>query len=138
MQNKLIHLRLVSLRAWCRIMWNRNILDFSTCGALQASFLGLINVITKTTYHPHSYNSSNTIILVHSFALLCLFPLPLFSLSMTVCRQPLTSFYIFWILCSYLLWFFSSYLLWFFCSSAILLSAYKLFHKVPKVAPIPS
>ena len=95
------------------------------------SFLASINVITKTTYHSQSYNSSDAIILVYSsgsllqlclfFSLLC-FSLLRFSLLTIDCSQPLTRFYFLWIFRSYLLWFFSyllwffSYLLWFFCS----------------------
>ena len=80
-------------------MWHRNILDFSA----HLSFLGLINVITKTTYHSQSYNSSYTIILVYSTLLqLCLFfSLLCFSLFTTDCSQPLTSFYFLWILSSF-------------------------------------
>ena len=115
--NKLIHLKLVRLRAWCRITWNRNILDFSTYGALQVCFLGSINVITKITYHPNSHNSPNAVILVQfaplSGLLHCLFSLLLFSPSAIVFSQPLTSLYFLRVLCSYSLWFLL-HLLWFF------------------------
>ena len=103
----MIHLKLVGLRLCLRV-WFRVILLWLL------SFLGSINVITKTTYNSQSYNSPNSIILAYSAGLqfrlfLC------FSLLTIALSQPLTSFYFLWVLCSYSLWFFH-YLLWFFCN----------------------
>ena len=85
------------------------------------SFLTSINVITKTTYHSHSYNCPNSVILVYSASeaplQLCLFfSLLCFSLLMIDCSQSLTNFNFLWIFRSYSLWFFRFLLhLIFFC-----------------------
>ena len=95
---------------------------------LLLSFLGSINVITKTTYYSQSYNSPNSIILVYWLPISAglqfrLFSFLHFSLLMIALSQPLTSFYFLWVFCSYslhlcgfALWCFH-YLLWFFCNS---------------------
>ena len=48
-------------------MWHYDFSD-DACTPLGGcrTFLALINVITKTTYHSHSYNSPNSVILVYS------------------------------------------------------------------------
>ena len=102
----LIHLKLVRLylHSYCLRVWLRIILSWVS---RLLSFLGSVNVITKTTYNSQSYNSPNSVILVYSdplqlrlfFSLLC------FSLLVVDCSQPLTSFYFLWIFRSYSLWF---------------------------------
>ena len=110
-----MHLKLVGLwlhlRIWFRIILLRLL-----------SFLGPINVITKTTYYSQSYNSSDAIILVYSAGLqFRLFSFLCFSLLTIAPSQPLTSFYFLQVLCSYSSWFFCYSLrfcsyLWFFCN----------------------
>ena len=99
----LIHLKLVGLWLWVWfiLFW----LHY---------FLGSINVITKTTYDPQSYNSPNSTILVY-FAGLQFRLFLCFSLLTIALSQPLTSFHFLWVLCSYSLWFFCN-LVWFFCN----------------------
>ena len=85
-------------------------------------FLGPLNVITKTTYNSQSYNSPNSVILVHSVGLRfhLFFSFLHFSLFTIALSQPLTSFYFLWVLRSYSLWFFHyllslhGFALWFF------------------------
>ena len=113
------------------------------------SFPGSINVITKTTCHSQSYNSSNVIILVYSpLQFHLFFSLLRFSVLTITLSQPLTCFYFLQVLCSYSLWLFC-YLLWFYCNLLHLIFSLPFYFMLisssrpltilaPKVAPTPN